>query len=47
MQGILSGQAKTKNQLNAIKAVEKIEMLIPFEDSQKNTHAAGGTNEDH
>jgi len=47
MEGILSGQAKTKNQQNAIRAIDKIEMLVPFEESQKNTHAQGGTNEDH
>jgi DnaJ-class molecular chaperone len=36
---VLSGQAKSKNMINAIKSVEKIEMLVPFEESQKNTHA--------
>lgn len=36
---VLSGQAKSKNMINAIKSVEKIEMLVPFDESQKNTHA--------
>lgn len=44
---ILSSQAKSQKQMSAIKAVEKIEMLMPFDESQKNTHAQGGTNEDH
>ena len=47
VQSVLSGQAKSKNQQNAIKAIDKIEMLVPFDESQKNTHAQGGTNEDH
>lgn len=30
---ILSGQAKSKNIQNAIKNIDKIEMLVPFEES--------------
>lgn len=33
--------------MTATKLVEKVEMLVPFEESQKNTHAQGGTPEDH
>jgi len=33
--------------VTATKLVEKVEMLVPFEESQKNTHAQGGTPEDH
>ena len=47
VKGVLSGQAKTKAQVTATKLVEKVEMLVPFEESQKNTHAQGGTPEDH
>ena len=31
----------------AMEAVEDVQKLIPFSEHQKNTHAAGGTNEDH
>ena len=31
----------------SVEGVEEIQKLVPFEDSQKNTHAQGGTNEDH
>lgn len=37
----------SQKKLNAIKEVKDIQKLQPFDESQKNTHAQGGTNEDH
>lgn len=47
VEGILSAQKKSKKQLDAIKAVDDVHKLEPFNESQKNTHAQGGTPEDH
>ena len=47
VQSILSSQAKTANQKKAINSVDKIEILVPFDETQKNTHAQGGRPEDH
>ena len=44
---VLKGQAKSAKQKAAMEAVDDIQKLVPFTEGQKNTHAAGGTNEDH
>ena len=44
---VLSSQAKNAKMKAAIENVSEIITLVPFEESQKNTHAQGGTNEDH
>ena len=40
-------QKRPANQQAAIESVTQIHKLEAFDESQKNTHAAGGTEDDH